>query len=132
MNKIFITSSDYQKLKELLQNKEGHTDEDLALINELSRATILDLNKTVKDIVIMNSQIVFRDEQTNQVKNLTLVFPENADFSQGKISVLSPLGCALLGEKVGHSIFLKTPKGEKKILIEKILYPVEGEKFLMR
>jgi regulator of nucleoside diphosphate kinase len=55
-----------------------------------------------------------------------LVFPEEANLAQNKISVLSPIGCALLGYKIGDIIDLKIPAGQKQLKVEKILHQPEA------
>ena len=64
----------------------------------------------------MNSEVEFRDDTTGKVQRVTLVYPEEADISQRKISVLTPVGTALIGLRNGHSITWETPNGEVRQL----------------
>ena len=64
----------------------------------------------------MNSEVAFRDETTGKVRKVTLVYPEDADISEGKVSVLTPIGTALIGLQNGHSITWKTASGEVRQL----------------
>jgi regulator of nucleoside diphosphate kinase len=74
----------------------------------------------------MNSVIEVSDCDTNKTMELRLVYPKEANFKLGKISVLSPLGTALLGYKVGSEISYAVPKGVKKMKISKIVYQPEA------
>jgi regulator of nucleoside diphosphate kinase len=64
----------------------------------------------------MGCEVEFRDDTTGKVQTVTLVYPEDADISQGKISVLTPIGAALIGVRVGHSITWETRTGEMRRL----------------
>jgi regulator of nucleoside diphosphate kinase len=68
--------------------------------------------------------VVFLD--SNKTMELRLVYPQNANFSKGLISVLSPLGCALLGYRAGDVVTFKAPKGEQRVQIEKVIYQPEA------
>jgi regulator of nucleoside diphosphate kinase len=72
----------------------------------------------------MNSKVRLKEDSGN-VSEYTLVFPEDADFEQDKISVLSPVGCSIIGYKVGSTISIPSPKGETKAIVEEILYQPE-------
>jgi len=64
----------------------------------------------------VRGEVEFRDEKTGKVQNVTLVYPEDADISQRKISILTPVGTALIGLRTGDSISWKTPNGEVRRL----------------
>ena len=64
----------------------------------------------------MNSEVEFRDETTGKVQEVMLVYPDDADISQRKVSVLTPIGTALIGLRTGHSITWRTPNGEVRRL----------------
>jgi len=74
----------------------------------------------------MNSQVRIRDLEAGRVMVYTLVFPQDADASQGKISVLAPIGTALLGYRVGDMIECKVPAGVKRLRVEEVLYQPEA------
>jgi regulator of nucleoside diphosphate kinase len=74
----------------------------------------------------MNSTFEFRNLGEPETHTFTLVFPDEADLSQGKISVLAPIGTAVLGYKVGDVIRWRVPSGEKHFQISKILYQPEA------
>ena len=64
----------------------------------------------------MGCEVEFRDDKSGKVHNVTLVYPEEADISAGKINVLTPIGTALLGVRAGDSIEWETPAGERRTL----------------
>ena len=64
----------------------------------------------------MNSKVEFRDDTTGKVQMVTLVYPDQADISQGKVSVLTPVGTALIGLQTGDFITWEAPNGERRQL----------------
>ncbi len=129
---IFITKFDYTRLKNLIgsyapggQGKGGGTISKLSF--ELARAEKMDPEKIAPDVVTMNSTFWLKDLDTaDDPREFTLVFPEEADFDSGKISVLSPVGAAVLGYRAGDVISWDVPAGEKSFKIEGILYQPEA------
>lgn len=126
MNKIYITKNDNKKLVDLISDKWPNDDYDQALLAELNRAEIVESVSIPPDVITMNSLINFTDMQNSESFEYWLVFPEEANVAQNKISVLSPIGCALLGYKIGDIIDLKTPAGQKQLKVEKILHQPEA------
>ena len=70
----------------------------------------------MQHIVCMNSEVELRDDPTGKIQKVTLVYPEEADISKRKISVLTPVGTALIGLRDGDSIIWETPNGESRQL----------------
>ena len=66
----------------------------------------------LEHFVSMNSEVEFLDDTNGKVRKVTLVFPDQADILQGKISVMTPVGTALIGLRTGHTISWETPSGE--------------------
>lgn len=126
MNKIYITKNDHKKLVDLISEKWPNDDYDQALLVELNRAEIVESALIPPDVITMNSLINFTDMQNSESFEYWLVFPEEANVAQNKISVLSPIGCALLGYKIGDIIDLKIPAGQKQLKVEKILHQPEA------
>lgn len=127
MENIYITKNDHKKLTDLIIEKRIQTDDIRELSKELERAIVIEPEKIPNDVITMNSLVVFSDIDSGSELKYQLVFPNDADIIQNKISVLSPIGCALLGYKIGDVISIKTPKSEKKYKVEKILYQPEAE-----
>ncbi len=115
--KIVIPASDYARLTSLAQAALNRMP-DLAagLSDELDRAHILPDERDPGDVVRMGSEVQFRDHGNGAVRNVILVYPEAADIAAGKISVLTPVGTALLGLAVGDSIDWETPTGQSRAL----------------
>ena len=107
---IYLTQNDMDQLLKLVEAQPGQRPEKLE--NELVRATVVPRNEIPEDVVTMNSRVVFENETTRERREVTLVYPSNADIDAGKISVLVPVGTALLGLRVGQSIDWELPGGE--------------------
>jgi regulator of nucleoside diphosphate kinase len=84
------------------------------LAREIERADIVPPHQALPGLVRMGSRVTYRDD--DGVKEVTLVYPHEADIAQKRISVLAPVGAALIGLSVGQSIEYETPNGEKRSL----------------
>ncbi len=123
---IYLTDQDFQRLQILISEAEGDVAE--ALDEELARANVVAQKDIPRDIVTMNSKIEYVDVKTGDKNIVSLVYPQDANFDEGKISVLAPIGAALLGLKVGESIDWKLPNGQvKKVKVEQILFQPEAD-----
>lgn len=128
--KIVITDHDARRLGEIL----GVADEfkyrgraDLAaLAGELRRAQIVDSRKVPGKVVTMNSRLVVEDLDNNQELEFSLVFPASANADEGRISVLSPVGTALLGYSEGDLVEWAVPAGRRRLLVKKVAYQPEA------
>jgi regulator of nucleoside diphosphate kinase len=117
MPAVTLSAEDYERLSALARAARKRMP-DLAdeLADEIGRAHVLAKGKHPQHIVCMNSEVEFRDNTTGKVQRVTLVYPEEADISQRKVSVLTPVGTALIGLRTGHSITWETPNGEVRQL----------------
>jgi len=127
-NSIIVTKTDYQRLKKLTGNAvfESGSENLIKLYNELERAKKVEAKKVEPDVVTMNTVIDFLDLDSNKSRRLKLVYPEFADFRQGKVSVLAPVGTALLGYRKGDIVEWDVPSGKKKFQIKDIIYQPEA------
>jgi len=101
---IAISQSDYDKLLRLGVTSGGPEAEAANdLLTELVRANNVPDDQVPSGLVRMGSTLSFRTD-TGQERRVTLVFPQDADIAQGKVSVLTPVGAALIGLSVGQSI----------------------------
>jgi regulator of nucleoside diphosphate kinase len=100
----------------------------LGLKQELEYSVILAPEEMPADVVTMNSQVCINDLSNGGTVTVTLVFPQEADYEQKKVSLLAPLGAALLGCHAGEEICYEAPGGRKKIVITDILYQPEAAK----
>ena len=116
---ITITDLDFERLGRL----EGAAD----LAPELDRADIVPFHAVPPNVVTMYSRVVFEDETTGGSRVVTIVYPQEADPSAGKISVMAPVGSALLGLSVGQSIEWCFPDGRPRTLrVVELLYQPEA------
>ncbi|HZS11721.1 MAG TPA: nucleoside diphosphate kinase regulator [Nitrospirales bacterium] len=127
---IYVTHYDRERLRTLLEAEMeiGHSDRQALemLRNELERAHIVDAAAIPSDVVTMDSRIRLTDVDTNEVFIYTVVFPSEANVARRKISVLAPIGTALLGYQVGDAVEWPVPGGVRKLRIEEILYQPEA------
>ena len=127
---ITVTQVDFLRLTTLVKTLRENKSVDPVYLEflglELQKAIMVDSKLITPDFVTMNSvlNVVFLD--SGKTMELRLVYPQNANFAKGLISVLSPLGCALLGYKAGDVVTFKAPKGEQKVKIEKVIYQPEA------
>ncbi|MFG3757295.1 nucleoside diphosphate kinase regulator, partial [Klebsiella pneumoniae] len=81
------------------------------LAREIDRAAVLPQDHPADDVVTMQSGVTFRDDVTGQTRSVTLVYPDEADVDAGRISILTPIGAALIGLSPGQTIAFQTPAG---------------------
>ena len=93
---------------------------------ELQEIKLVDAKQVPPTVVTMNSRVQLVDVDTNQTMVFTLTFPKDADIDAGKLSVLSPIGTAILGYAEGDVIEWRVPAGLRRIKIEKVLYQPEA------
>ncbi|RYF86054.1 MAG: transcription elongation factor GreAB [Chitinophagaceae bacterium] len=120
-NKIYISSTDFALLDACVKNtrimpvkEQQHT---RSLSDELSRAVVVDEQKFPDGIVKLNSRVTIKDLSNGNEISLVVVLPELADIKQKRISVLAPMGTALIGFKQGQTVKWQMPAGEKQFLI---------------
>lgn len=133
MNKhIWITARDRQRLTECLAVLQEFPDKrDLPHIQELQKEVnqariILDPLDTPKDIITMRSKVRLLDLGTGKAMNYTLVYPSERNPEEGYISVLAPLGTAMLGYRVGDAFDVELPRGKTSFKVEALLYQPES------
>ncbi|MGD9616838.1 MAG: nucleoside diphosphate kinase regulator [Alphaproteobacteria bacterium] len=122
---ITLLAADHDRLASLA-NAAMYNDPETAemLAEELERARIINKGQAPKDIVRMGSDVLFRDDATKEVRRVTLVFPGEADIAQNKVSVLTPIGTALIGLRTGQSITWRTRSGQfKRLTVLKVMEP---------
>ena len=127
---IRITELDRQRLVDLIidaQSGEYRGSIYLEkLRGELNRAQIVLPQEIPGDVITMNSQVALLDLDTQEEEIYTLVYPEEANTSEGKISILAPIGTAMLGYRVGDVFEWEVPAGKRRLKVDKILYQPEA------
>jgi len=126
---IVITAADFDRLQGLLDSPRYRSTQApllLALREELDRGTIVPSDTVPKGVVTMHSRVRVRDLKAQESDTYTLVYPDQADIDENKLSVLAPLGMALLGTRVGQIVKFDAPAGQRRLKIERILYQPEA------
>jgi regulator of nucleoside diphosphate kinase len=127
---IVITEADYGRLRRLIdssrrlrQGDEEHFD---ALEQELERATVARSTDVPHSIVTMNSWVRVKDLNSGGELIYQIVFPRDADFTRNRISVLAPIGTALLGYRAGNTVECQAPSGTRRLHILEVEYQPEA------
>ena len=127
---IHITDQDMKRLRGLLWGVVDVFGMDRpyleTLRTELDRAEIVPREEIDPDVVTMNSTVRVRERDGGSAMTVTIVFPEDADPQAERISVLAPLGAALLGYRVGSHVSFSVPSGSRTCEIEQVLYQPEA------
>ena len=113
---IILSHADHRQLNLLAMAGLDHTpDQSDKLLYELDRARVLDDTEVPGDIVRMGSTVAYRTD-TGQEQKVTLVYPADADIAQGRISVMTPVGTALIGLRTGQSITWRSRDNKRHML----------------
>ncbi|MCB0167560.1 MAG: nucleoside diphosphate kinase regulator [Anaerolineae bacterium] len=127
---IYITDQDIERLNGLLETARRfnyHNRAELAELEaELARGHIMASAQVPPDVITMNSTVCLVDLETGEEMVYTLVFPNEADIEQNRISILAPIGTALLGYKVGDTVEWQVPGGLSRLSVKGILYQPEA------
>jgi regulator of nucleoside diphosphate kinase len=127
---IFITEFDMRRLRALFDAEQGFIQRgrnDLkSLEAELDRARIVPPQEVPGDVITMNSTVRLVDLDNGEEMTYTLVFPNDADVEQDRISVLAPIGTAMLGYRVGDTFEWQVPEGMRRLRVKEILYQPES------
>jgi regulator of nucleoside diphosphate kinase len=127
---VYVTEFDLKRLRMLLQDarradsrNSKHLQE---LQAELDRAIVVSPEDVPNTVVTMNSTVELIDLDNGKREAYTLVFPDDADLEQGKISVLAPIGTAMLGYEVGDVFEWDVPAGRRRLRVDRVLYQPEA------
>ncbi len=124
-DRCIIGRNDFQLLHAL-------TDSHL-LADDLDKADVVDSDRVPANIVTMNSRVVFDDQATGRRREVTIVLPKDADPVSGRVSVLAPVGTALLGLAEGQTIVWPFPDGShRRLRVVEVLYQPEADARIAR
>lgn len=124
---ITLSTTDYDRLDALLSSLPADSVGYDTLSQELERANVVTPEQLPANVISMNSTVRFR-LASGKTSTLTLVYPKDLQQSGNNISVLAPVGCALLGLKTGDSINWPLPGGDMStITVEEVVYQPERE-----
>lgn len=125
-HELSVTESDLSRLERLLEVSKRTANVN-ALADELGRAATVSSQEVPPDVVTMNSTVQFRDDATGEDSVISLVYPQDADVGARKVSVLAPVGSALLGLSVGQVIEWPMPTGlTRRLRLVSVLYQPEA------
>ena len=128
--RIFVTEEDMERLTAIVQSATASLSKDWEhlemLQRELDRAEVVPSEDIPCDVVTMNSRVLLRSLDTGLETTYTLVFPRDADVSHGRISILAPIGMAMIGYRAGDEIISRSPAGEKCFEVKKVLFQPEA------
>ena len=130
MEKIIINRLDYARIKKCISDArqfKSITDSEVQkLVNELESAEIMEPETIPANVVTMNSIVKLSFSNNNKQVQFQIVYPDQANFRENKISIFSPIATALIGYKVGDEIEWIVPAGLTKMKIEEIIYQPEA------
>ncbi|MEX1147567.1 MAG: nucleoside diphosphate kinase regulator [Sphingomonadales bacterium] len=95
------------------------------LLEEIDRAIVVDADKMPAHVVTIGSEVTYRDNTTGLAETVTLVFPRDADIAQGRASVLTPIGAALIGLAEGDTLDWTIRSGKRRLLTVLTVRPPE-------
>jgi regulator of nucleoside diphosphate kinase len=123
---LIISEADCHRLESLIDSArmDSRVREDYlaSLQGELRRARIVPAGKVPADVVTMNSVVRLRDLDSGETEEYELVYPVDADMAHHRISVLAPIGTAILGYRLGDVIAWPVPAGMRRLRVEDVLY----------
>ena len=123
---IYITEADINRLRPLIEALKNSRDDLRVLEGELEHAHVVAPADVPPDVITMNSKARVRDLETDEEMTYTLVFPDKANVDEGKISVVAPIGTAMLGQRVGDEFEWEVPAGSVRLRVEEVLYQPEA------
>jgi regulator of nucleoside diphosphate kinase len=126
---IYITQHDLQRLKKLLHDISDKNHPEVfsvqGLAIELNRGIVVSPKDVPENMITMNSRVLLRDVESGKEMTCWLVFPDKVDAVKNPVSILSPLGTAMIGYKVGDVFTWESPSGAKQMEVLDILYQPE-------
>jgi regulator of nucleoside diphosphate kinase len=130
LNQLVITESDFDRLNELVHtpgHRATHAPVLRSLGRELNRGVVIPSTGMPRFIVTMNTRVRVRDLQSREIEEFTLCYPADADMGADRVSVLTPMGMAILGARVLETLEFSAPGGTKRLKLEEIVYQPEAQ-----
>jgi regulator of nucleoside diphosphate kinase len=129
---IHITKPDYERLMKLIEiarEREGDANREYidTLEEELDRAEVVQQKDIPEDVITMRSKVRLKDLDTGEEMIYRLVFPTEANYNEGRISILAPIGTAMLGYRRDDVIEWQVPSGVRRLRVEEVLYQPESK-----
>ena len=128
-DRIYITDDDCERLRRLIAGRRGAKSVDQEYLDileqELDRAEVVDPDDIPHDVVTMNSEVRMKDLDSGEIRVYRLIFPTQTR-TENSISVLAPIGTAMLGYRVGNVFEWRVPKGKRRLEILEVIYQPEA------
>ncbi|KXU34172.1 hypothetical protein AXK12_07785 [Cephaloticoccus capnophilus] len=125
--RLRLTTADHDRLRLLVDTaiqSQPRLRETLAPLQaELKRAEVLAPADIPSNVVIMGATVQIEDKESGELDTYTLVYPEQADGAEGRLSILAPIGMAIIGFAEGDSFIWRTPGGTRQLYISKVIQP---------
>jgi regulator of nucleoside diphosphate kinase len=128
-DELLITEADFDRLRHLVESPRYRVTHAMllpTLRQGLERCRVVEPGSVPDGVVTMHSRVRVRDLGADETETYTLVFPDDADVNAGRLSVLAPLGTALLGARAGYTIEFAAPGGTRRLKVERVLYQPEA------
>jgi regulator of nucleoside diphosphate kinase len=128
-DRIYITNDDFERLRRLIAGRRGANSIDHEYLDileqELDRAEVVGPEAIPRDVVTMNSEVRLNDLESGESRVYRLIFPTQTR-TENTISVLAPIGTAMLGYQVGDVIEWRVPKGIRRLKVVEVIYQPEA------
>jgi len=125
--RLRLTTADHERLRLLVDaaiQSQPRLRETLAPLQaELKRAEVLAAADIPSNVVVMGATVQIEDRESGELDTYTLVYPEQADGAEGRLSILAPIGMAIIGFAEGDSFIWRTPGGQRQLYISKVIQP---------
>lgn len=123
-NKVVLLKRDFEILNDYVNNLHGmqvnEKENFKRLSEELKKAKIVSEKNFPEDVIRINSQVVIKDVETDKEMKITVVMPSHANIKEKKISILAPIGTALIGFRQGREVSWDVPAGRKTFIIMEV------------
>lgn len=128
-DRIYITDNDCERLRRLIAGRRGANTVDQQYLDlleqELDRAEVVEPEAIPRDVVTMNSEVRLKDLDSGDTRVYRLIFPTQ-NRTQDSVSILAPIGTAMLGYRVGDVIEWRVPKGLRRLKVLEVIYQPEA------
>ena len=127
-NTIYLTDKDYNRLLQVVQSQRQKNGLFVvaALSQELKRAKVVSAKEIPADVITMNSRVRLKEMKSAAELDIDIVYPKDADVGKRKVSVLAPVGTAVLGCKVGDEVKWPVAQGMVTYKVEELIYQPEA------
>lgn len=129
-DRIYITDHDAKRLRRLIADRRGANSVDHEYLDileqELDRAEVVEPEAVPRDVVTMNSEVRLEDLDSGHTQPYKLIFPHQFRGSANSVSVLAPIGTAILGYRVGDVVEWRVPKGIRRLKVVEVIYQPEA------